>query len=194
MKWTAKIVFCLSLALLCVSRAQIDDVVEHKKEQEAAKEAECRLKCSGTTAAAGIADQLAEAVGGALGTACVPTTAYDISTVGLTDFERQAVNEYVKRTNVWLECMGPARVQPTKGTLYSQAKTAARKERIRAAAAGHAYKGQAGHVPDTGLTGLAEPPCGWIDLPGNTNQKIGGALSSKIGKFVVALTVDGVCP
>jgi hypothetical protein len=42
--------------------------------------------------------------------------------------------------------------------------------------AGTPYVGQAGHVPDTAVTGLANPPSGWLDMTGFSNQLCGGVL------------------
>ncbi len=56
------------------------------------------------------------------------------------------------------------------------------------------YLGQAGHVPDTALTGMANPPTGWLDMPGISNSVVGGGLSSRIGQTVDVITVDGKVP
>ena len=53
---------------------------------------------------------------------------------------------------------------------------------------------QAGHVPDTGLTGAAQPPAGWLDMPGVSNQVPGGVLGNRIGQVVREFTVDGRVP
>jgi hypothetical protein len=108
--------------------------------------------------------------------------------------ERQAAIEYAQLSNAWLAQIGPVTVQSTAGLLRSQASEAARLERLRAAQAGEPYLGQAGHVPDTALTGLADPPDGWLDMPGTVNNVIGGGLSSRIGQTVDAITVDGAVP
>jgi RHS repeat-associated protein len=88
---------------------------------------------------------------------------YNISTLGMSNAERESIIQYAQRTNAWLAANGPVTVQPTAGTLRSQAGAAARRERIRSAQAGEPYTGQAGHVPDTALTGMAEPPGGWLN-------------------------------
>src|SRR5262249_6103142 len=123
-----------------------------------------------------------------------PTNAYNISTTGMTAAERAVVTEYARRANAWLAQSGPVSVQRTSGTLRSQASAAARAERTRAALAGQPYQGQVGHVPDTALTGQAVPPAGWLDMPGTSNNVIGGGLSSRIGQAVDVITVDGQIP
>ncbi len=120
--------------------------------------------------------------------------AYNVSTTGMTVAERQAVVEYAQRSNVWLAENGGTTVQSTAGTLRSQANAAARTERLNAARTGTPYQGQAGHVPDTALTGTAQPPAGWLDMPGRSNSVVGGGLSSRIGKPVSVITVDGRVP
>jgi hypothetical protein len=124
----------------------------------------------------------------------IPKNPYNISTQGMTAAERQAVTEYAKRTNEWLAQNGPVKVQPTQGALRSQASAAARAERLRAARAGQPYQGQAGHVPDTALTGRAHPPGGWLDMPGRSNSVVGGGLGSRVGATVDRITIDGVVP
>jgi hypothetical protein len=119
---------------------------------------------------------------------------YNISTTGMTSAERQAVIEYAQRTNAWLAQNGPTTVRSTAGTLRSQADAAARTERLNAERAGRPYQGQAGHVPDTALTGLPNPPAGWLDMPGRSNSVVGGGLSSRIGQGVSTITVDGRVP
>jgi hypothetical protein len=128
-----------------------------------------------------------------------PTTgpaaqAYNIATTGMTAAERQAVVEYAQRSNAWLAENGPVTVQATAGTLRSQASAAARTERLNAERAGTPYQGQVGHVPDTALTGLANPPAGWLDMPGTSNNVAGGGLSSRIGQAINVITVDGRVP
>ena len=61
----------------------------------------------------------------------------------------------------------------TRGSLRSQASTAAAKERAAAAAVGKPYQGHAGHVPDTTWTGTAKPHS-WLDLDPKVNLSIGG--------------------
>lgn len=113
----------------------------------------------------------------------------------MTAAERQAVIEYAQRTNAWLaQNGGSTTVQATAGTLRSQASAAARLERLNAARAGTPYQGQAGHVPDAALTGMPNPPAGWLDMPGRSNSVVGGGLSSRIGRTVDAITVDGKVP
>jgi RHS repeat-associated protein len=124
----------------------------------------------------------------------VSRNAYNISTASMTAAEREATINYARRTNAWLAKNGPVTVQPTAGTLRSQASEAARLERLRAARAGQPYAGQAGHVPDTALTGSPVPPAGWLDMPGASNNVIGGGLSSRIGNTIEVITVDGKIP
>jgi hypothetical protein len=119
---------------------------------------------------------------------------YNVSTAGMTAAERQAVIEYAQRSNAWLAQNGPVTVQPTAGPLRSQANAATRTERLNAERAGTPYQGQAGHVPDTALTGLPNPPAGWLDMPGRSNSVVGGGLSSRIGQGISVITVDGRVP
>lgn len=112
----------------------------------------------------------------------------------MTAAERQAVTEYAQRSNAWIVENGGTTVQSTAGVLRSQANAAARTERLNAARAGTPYQGQAGHVPDTALTGTAQPPAGWLDMPGRSNSVVGGGLSSRIGQRVDVITVDGRVP
>jgi len=124
----------------------------------------------------------------------IPKSPYNISTQGMTEAERQVTLEYAKRTNAWLEKNGPVTVQSTKGTLRSQANAAARTERLNAARTGQPYQGQAGHVPDTALSGIPQPPDGWIDMPGKSNNVVGGGLGPRVGTVVDRITVDGKVP
>jgi RHS repeat-associated protein len=120
--------------------------------------------------------------------------AYNISTAGMSANEREAVIEYARRTNEWLDDAGAQVVSPTKGPLRRGATAAARRERLRAERAGDAYAGQVGHVPDTAISGRAEPPAGWLDMPGISNQCCGGGLGARIGKPIRVVTVDGKVP
>jgi hypothetical protein len=119
---------------------------------------------------------------------------YNVSTGGLTPPERQAVIEHARRVNDWLAQNGPVVVQPTQGALRSQANSFQRRERLRAARAGHPYSGQAGHVPDTAISGKPCPPAGWQDMPGISNSVIGGGLEPRIGQIISVITVDGSVP
>ena len=123
-----------------------------------------------------------------------PNNPYNISTVGMTVAERDAAIDYARRSNAWLDKNGPVTVRSTAGSLRSQANEAARVERLRAARAGTPYHGQAGHVPDTALTGKPTPPGGWRDMPGRSNSVAGGGLSSRIGKRIDVITIDGKVP
>jgi hypothetical protein len=116
---------------------------------------------------------------------------YDISTHGMTADEAAATREYARRTNEYLRESGAKTVQSTRGTLRQSASAAARQERLRAARAGAPYKGQAGHVPDAAISGQPEPPAGWIDMPGTSNQCCGAGLASRIGKSIRLITVNG---
>ena len=123
-----------------------------------------------------------------------PPHSFNISTTAMTAAERAAAIEYARLANAWLAQNGPVTVQSTAGTLRSQANAAATAQRIRAARAGQPYAGQAGHVPDTALTGKPHPPCGWLDMPGTSNQRVGGGLGSRIGQQIDIITVDGQVP
>ena len=118
----------------------------------------------------------------------------DISTVGRTPEEITALTEYATRSNEWLAQNGPQTIQSTKGSLRSQASKAARIERRRAEKAGTPYQGQAGHVPDTAVTGMAVPPGGWLDMAGVSNNAAGGLLGHRVGQRIDFYTIDGVKP
>ncbi|WP_299749667.1 RHS repeat-associated core domain-containing protein [uncultured Tateyamaria sp.] len=120
--------------------------------------------------------------------------AINLSSAGLNAAEKASLIEYAKRSNQILATMGAQTVRGTKGSLRSQANSAARAEQRRAARAGTPYQGQTGHVPDTAVTGLADPPGGWLDMAGRSNQRAGGPLGSRIGSQVDHFTVDGVRP
>lgn len=118
----------------------------------------------------------------------------NLSTAGRTPAESEALNQYALRANGWLRANGPQSIQGTRGVLRRLASGAARQERLRALQAGTPYQGQAGHVPDTAVTGSAQPPAGWLDMPGFSNQIAGGALASRIGQVLTRFTVDGILP
>ncbi|WP_373778710.1 RHS repeat-associated core domain-containing protein [Glaesserella sp.] len=118
----------------------------------------------------------------------------DISTGGRTPEEIASLREYATRSNEWLAQSGPQTIQSTKGGLRNQASRAARTERRRAERAGMPYQGQAGHVPDTAVTGMANPPGGWLDMAGVSNNAAGGLLGSRVGQRIDFYTIDGVKP
>jgi RHS repeat-associated protein len=122
------------------------------------------------------------------------THAINISTAGRTAEEAEAIREYARRTNAWLGEAGPQTVRSTQGALRREASAATRAERLRAARAGQPYQGQAGHVPDTAVSGQAQPPAGWLDMPGVSNSACGGVLGCRVGQTVDHFTVDGVLP
>ncbi|MFI9584320.1 RHS repeat-associated core domain-containing protein [Streptomyces sp. NPDC052236] len=112
-----------------------------------------------------------------------------------TQAEIDAIHEYAKRSNAWLSQNGPKTIQPTKGTQLGKDSAAARRaERIRADRAGTPYSGQAGHVPDSAVSGTGQPPAGWLDMPGKSNSIAGGVLGSRVGKLIRGYTVDGGPP
>lgn len=119
---------------------------------------------------------------------------YNISTRRMTAAERQSAMEYARRVNEYLTGVGGIIVQRTAGALRSQTSSAARRERIRAERAGTPYSGQAGHVPDTAITGLSNPPGGWLDMAGKSNNIAGAGLSSRIGTRINVITIDGRFP
>jgi len=123
-----------------------------------------------------------------------PRIAYDIRTAGLSTDEVSAIREYARRVNAWLEEAGPQTVRSTAGRLRREASAAARAERVRAARAGRPYTGQAGHVPDTAISGMPDPPAGWLDMPGVSNPAAGGALGRRLGQRIDIVTVDGGVP
>src|SRR5262249_39319220 len=112
----------------------------------------------------------------------------------MSEAERASAIEYAQRTNAWLAQNGPVTIQKTAGTLRSQASAAARTERLRAQRAGNPYQGQAGHVPDTAISGKPVPPGGWLDMAGTSNNVAGGGLSSRIGQTIDVITIDGKVP
>jgi len=118
----------------------------------------------------------------------------DISTAGRTSEEAAAMKEYARRTNGWLAEEGPQTIQSTAGDLRRGANAAARRERQRAAREGAEYGGQAGHVPDSAISGTADPPGGWMDMPGVSNSCCGGVLGSRVGSVVDHIRVDGQIP
>ena len=86
-------------------------------------------------------------------------------------------------------------IRQVSGTpLEGQSANAAAAERLRASLDGHPYQFNAGHVPDTAVTGLPDPPCGWLDLPSTVNGRAGGPLSSRVGQRITHFTIDGVLP
>lgn len=85
------------------------------------------------------------------------------------------------------------RIKGTKGALRIEASRLAQLERDRALQAGTPYGGQVGHIPDTAVTGQANPPCGWLDMPGTTNQRA-GAPGPRVGKFITHYLVGGALP
>ena len=119
---------------------------------------------------------------------------YNISTANADSAAAvNSLKEYARGVNAWLAANGPAVVRSTAGALRKLANAAARAERRRAARAGTPYVGAAGHLPDTAITGLANPP-GWLDMLGNSNAIAGGGLSSMIGDIIDQVLVDGVLP
>jgi len=122
----------------------------------------------------------------------------NLRTTGRTAEEAAAIREYARRTNEWIAAQpgGRVTIQPTQGALRQAATSAARAERARAEAAGEPYPGdsQAGHVPDTAITGMANPPGGWLAMPGGSNQVAGGSLGSRVGQEISGFTVDGAPP
>ena len=118
----------------------------------------------------------------------------DLSTTGRTPGEIASLREYATRSNDWLAQNGPQTIQSTKGSLRRDANRAARIERRRAERAGTPYQGQAGHVPDTAVTHMPNPPGGWLDMDGVSNNAAGGPLASRIGQRIDFYTIDGVKP
>ncbi len=118
----------------------------------------------------------------------------DLPTAGRTPEEVAAMREYASRTNAWLAENGPQRITGTKGPLRRSANASARAERLRAARAGTPYKWKAGHVPDTAVSGQPNPPAGWQDMPGVSNDVCGGVLGCKVGQLVDHFTIDGKAP
>ena len=104
------------------------------------------------------------------------------------------LEEYARRSNAVLQETGPQTVVGTKGSLRTAASRDAAAERGRAAAAGAPYQGQAGHVPDTAVTGQPVPPGGYLDMRGNSSSIAGGCIGNCVGQTIVGYTVDGKIP
>lgn len=49
-------------------------------------------------------------------------------------------------------------------------------------------------LADTALTGTPDPPCGWLDMVPEANQRAGGLLRWKVGYQVTHVLVDGLMP
>jgi hypothetical protein len=133
-------------------------------------------------------------LGRSVRTAFEPKSPVNLSTAGRTVKEAAAINEYAARSNVWLKQNGGATIRSTDGALRAEANAVVRAERLAAARNGTPYNGQAGHVPDTAVSGQAKPPAGWLDMPGVSNQVCGGVLASRIGELITHFTVDGGLP
>ncbi|XVU27708.1 polymorphic toxin-type HINT domain-containing protein [Actinoplanes sp. CA-054009] len=114
---------------------------------------------------------------------------YNMSTEGATPDVDASVREYARRANQWLEANGPQTVVSTR-PLQAQMRAAIRAERTRNP---HLYpRGIVpGHVPDTGVTGMAVPPGGWLPQPIRANSIAGGGLSSRIGTVLRGYLVNG---
>ncbi len=124
-----------------------------------------------------------------------PKSYVDMSTANANSAEAVAdLKEYARRSNEIIDELGPQTVVSTKGSLRKAASKDARAERRRAAAAGTPYQGQAGHVPDTAVTGQAAPPGGYLDMRGNSNSIAGGCIGNCIGETIDGFTVDGQLP
>lgn len=118
----------------------------------------------------------------------------DIPIAGRSAEEVGSIQDYARATNGWLSENGPVTIRSTQGSLRAEANAASRAERLRAARAGNPYSGQAGHVPDTAISGSAEPPLGWMDMPGASNSIAGGVLGSRVGTVLSSFTVGGLVP
>jgi RHS repeat-associated protein len=114
------------------------------------------------------------------------------STAGRTPEEIQSMIEYAKLTNGYLDKYGPQIIQSTKGALRLEASADAAAARRAAERAGQPFMGQAGHVPDTAITGMASPPLGYLDMAGKSNSAMGGLLGSRVGQQLDAILIDGV--
>ena len=114
---------------------------------------------------------------------------YDMSTDGATADVDASVREYARRSNRWLEANGPQTVTSTRA-LQAQIRREIRAERTRNP---HLYPPGIvpGHVPDTGVTGMPNPPGGWLPQPIRANSIAGGGLSSRIGKVLRGYLVNG---
>jgi hypothetical protein len=115
---------------------------------------------------------------------------YDMSTEGATPDVKASLEEYARRANAWLRDNGPQTVVSTR-LQQAQIRAAIRAERTRNP---HLYPPGIvpGHVPDTAVTGMPEPPGGWLPQPARANSIAGGGLSSRIGTVLRGYLVDGV--
>ena len=119
----------------------------------------------------------------------------DIPTTGRAQEEIDAATEYARLSNVWLDVNGGATIVSTEGDLRREANYAAARERRRADFAGTPYGNrQVGHVPDTQVTGKANPPMGWMPMPGTINQVIGSITQQYQGQHIHGYTVNGAIP
>jgi hypothetical protein len=118
---------------------------------------------------------------------------YDISCRKLSPRECGSVMEYARLVNAHLAKHGPLTVMAT-AKFRGLAKKLIEQERRAAKARGAPYRGHVGHVPDMALTGLADPPGGWLDMEPRANATAGGGLARRIGKKIQRITVDGAVP
>ena len=119
----------------------------------------------------------------------------DLPTTNASSPEAVAdLKEYARRSNEVIDDLGPQTVVGTRGDLRKAASRDARAERRSAARGGTPYQGQAGHVPDTAVTGQVSPPGGYLDVRGNSNGIAGGCIGNCIGETIDGFTVDGKLP
>ncbi|MEV4625257.1 polymorphic toxin-type HINT domain-containing protein [Micromonospora sp. NPDC049523] len=107
----------------------------------------------------------------------------------LTPDEVQNLHDYARGSNKWLEANGPQVVQSTR-LLQADMRAAIEAER-RTNPGNYPAGWVPGHMPDTGVTGMANPPS-WLPSPSRANSIAGGGLSSRIGKTLRGFLVDGV--
>lgn len=121
-----------------------------------------------------------------------PDQIYDVSTQGLPSEAIPSTLEAARRSNAYSYYVDGMKVVPTKGPLRTAANRAIGMEKRAAIRRGKPYVFQVGHAPDTTLSGLAEPPMGWIDQHEVSNSKWGGGLAHRQGDQIKVFKVDGV--
>jgi hypothetical protein len=130
-----------------------------------------------------------------------PTSLHQTQADSYSPEELAELIKYARLANSWLAKNGPATITST-ADLVNAKDRAVNAERTRAAnyarqtgtADPYASGKVPGHVPDTAVSGLADPPCGFLPITSRVNSKAGGYLGSRIGTVITHFTVDGVIP
>lgn len=101
----------------------------------------------------------------------------------------QNLHDYAQGSNAWLEANGAQVVRSTR-FLQADMRAAIEQER-RINPSSYPPGWVPGHMPDTAVTGMANPPS-WLPSPSRANSIAGGGLSSRIGTTLRGFLVDGV--